>query len=250
MGVIFSVMVKESLFFIVGCCFAVLCVHGQDVSYDTLKERLRRLSPLEQDEVLWLARCVYSESNLKHEQEVVAWVVRNRVDTGYRGTSYREVVLEPLQFSVFNTASPRRTHILSLNAKSTSTAWLQALEVSLDVYHADPLNRPISQETRHFYSPVSMVGGKTPPWAKKASALDMDDLDIDPNRFLFYEEIDEALDPFMTLDTTPQDQIDAFQEKTRDRLKPAMQKTSLRDRWKPTGRVKRPSRPRVTSRRD
>ena len=241
-------MVKKSLILIVSLCCSAHLLYAQQVTFETPQERLNRLGPFEQDEVLWLARCVYSESNLRHEQEVIAWVVRNRVDTGYRGTSYREVVLEPLQFSVFNTASPRRTHILTLNAKSTSKAWLQALEVSLNVYEADPLNRPITAETRHFYSPVSMVGGKTPPWAKKATPLDMDNLEIDPNRFLFYEEIDESVDPFMALETTPKSQIDAFQQKTRDRLKPASQKASLRDRWKPTGRVKRPSRPRVTSR--
>ena len=240
-------MVKKRLFLSAWILVFVHVSFGQSTSFDTLKDRLNRLDPLEQDEVMWLARCVYSESNLKHEQEIVAWVVRNRVDTGYRGSSYREVVLEPLQFSAFNTPSPRRTHILSLNARSTSKAWLQALEVSFDVYEADPLNRPISAETRHFYSPVSMAGGKTPPWAKKATPLDMSDADIDPNRFLFYEEIDESLDPFMALETTPKDQINAFQKKTRERLQPATKRTSLRDRWKPSGRVLRPSRPRVSS---
>lgn len=240
-------MVKKRLFLSASICLFVHVAFGQLTSFETLKERLNQLVPLEQDEVLWLARCVYSESNLQHEQEIIAWVVRNRVDTGYRGSSYREVVLEPLQFSAFNTPSPRRTHILGLNANSTSKAWLQALEVSLDVYQADPLNRPISAETRHFYSPVSMVGGKTPPWAKRATPLDMDNAEIDPNRFLFYEEIDESLDPFMALETTPKDQINAFQEKTRERLKPASKKTSFRDRWKPSGRVPRPSRPRVSS---
>ena len=113
-------MVKKSLFLFACLSLSIHISYAQEASFDTLTERMNRLNPLEQDEVLWLARCVYSESNLKHEQKVIAWVVRNRVDTEYRGTSYREVVLEPLQFSVFNTPSPRRTHILSLNAKSTS----------------------------------------------------------------------------------------------------------------------------------
>ena len=241
-------MLKKSLLISLLVSSISLGVYGQSASYETIHTRFSRLSPLEQDEVIWLARCVYSESNLKHEQEVIAWVVRNRVDTGYRGSTYREVVLEPLQFSAFNSPSPRRTHILSLTAKSTSGAWLQALEVSLDVYEGDPINRPISSETRHFYSPISMVGGKEPPWARQATALEMEGMNIDPNRFLFYEEIDESLDPFMALELSPKDQINTFQEKTRERLKPATNKSSLRDRWKPTGRVKRPSRPRVSTR--
>ena len=240
-------MSKKKLFLL----FAIYLFSGSSFvearTEDTLKERLSRLTPIALDEVVWLARCIYSESNLKHEQELVAWVVRNRVETEYRGRTYREVILEPLQFSIFNEPSPRRAHILSLNHKSTSKAWIQALEVALDVYEADPINRPISIETRHFYSPVSMIDGKTPEWAKKADAIDLEDFQIDPSRFLFFEEIDESADPFMALDVTPKDHINTFQDKTRDRLKPAVSKTSLRDRWKPSGRVKRPGRPRVTA---
>ena len=212
----------------------------------TLRERLHRLSPLHVDEVLWLARCIYSESDRKHEQEVIAWVVRNRVETEYRGSNYREVVLEPLQFSTFNKPSPRRAYILSLNQSSTSAAWLQALSIALDVYEADPIERPIPSETRHFYSPVSMVGNRTPAWAKKSTPLDVADLDIDPNRFLFYEDIDESADPFTALVNTPQVRIDDFQESTRSKLKPSSKRTSLRDRWKPSGRVARPLRPRAS----
>ncbi|WP_240332831.1 hypothetical protein [Salinibacter ruber] len=41
---------------------------------------------------LWLARAIYSETKLPHEQELVAWVVRNRVETAYRGRrTYRAV---------------------------------------------------------------------------------------------------------------------------------------------------------------
>ena len=240
-------MAKKSVFLLlIGCLLSFpMCL--QAAATETLRERLNRLDPIELDEVVWLARCIYSESNLKHEQELIAWVVRNRVETEYRGSSYREVILEPLQFSVFNEPSPRRSHILSLNHKSTSKAWQQALEIALNVYESDPINRPISIETRHFYSPVSMLGGRTPAWAKHAEAIDMEDFEIDPERFLFFEEIDEAADPFTALDLTPKDHINTFQESTRERLKPSRSRTSLRDRWKPSGRVKRPARPRVSA---
>ena len=50
---------------------------------------------------LWLARAIYSETKLPHEQELVAWVVRNRVETAYRGRrSYRAVVLDPGRYAV------------------------------------------------------------------------------------------------------------------------------------------------------
>ncbi len=213
----------------------------------TIKERIAKLTPLQQDEVIWLARCIYSETNLAHEQELVAWVVRNRVDTAYRGSSYREVVLEPLQFSAFNTASERRTYILGLNQHDTNSAWKQALDIALNVYHADPRDRPFSQETRHFYSPVSMKGGLRPPWAQGITSLDSEHLGVDPNRFRFYERIDESADPFITR-YTPQDHIEKFQEKTRERLSPAStNRPKLRERFKPSGRVARPARPRSSS---
>ena len=61
------------------------------------------------DDVLWLARCIYSETKKAHEQELVAWVIRNRVETGYRGEStYEGTVLDPYQFSAFNPGSSKR----------------------------------------------------------------------------------------------------------------------------------------------
>ena len=216
---------------------------------DDLQERLERLRPYETDEVLWLARCIYSESNRAHEQRLVAWAVRNRVDSKYRGATYRDVILEPLQFSAFNTSSPRRKYILGLNQSSTYKPWLQALEIALDVYQADPIDRPFSIYTRHFYSPVSMAGNRAPAWAKGATPLDSEALGVDPDRFLFFEEIDESADPFFAKKSTPQDRIDTFQAGARERLKPTTtrKKVPLRERMKPSGRVPRPARPRARS---
>ena len=212
-----------------------------------LRAKLEAMSPFEMDEVLWLARCIYSESNLTHEQKHIAWVVRNRVETNYRGASYREVVLEPLQFSIFNTPSTRRKYILGLNQNSDAGHWLKALDIALKVYQADPQDRPFSIETRHFYSPISMKNNRVPDWAKNIDPLNSEQFDIDPNRFLFFEEIDDAGDPFLAL-KTPGDHIESFQTETRERLQPTQAgKPSLRERWKPSGRVARPARPSTRS---
>ena len=221
-------------------------IHKID-DFEALRARLEALPPMEMDEVLWLARCIYSESNLPNEQEHIAWVVRNRVETSYRGSSYREVILEPLQFSIFNSNSPRRNYILGLNQNSTYSHWQKALQIALDVYEADPNKRPFSVKTRHFYSPISMEDNKAPDWAKSASPLNSKDFNIDPNRFLFYEEIDENGDPFLAL-KTPKDHIESFKSATQEKLAPVeAKKTSLRERWKPSGRVKRPARPHTRS---
>ena len=155
--------------------------------------RLAALRPYQMDEVLWLARCVLSD-----EQRLVAWVVRNRVETGYRGTSYREVVLEPYQFSAFNQPSDRRTFLLSLSQTTRgNAAWSEVLGIALDVYGAPASERPFSTTTRHFYSPVSMPGGSTPAWAEGRAPVAVA-ATIDPDRFQFYDGVDYAADATWT----------------------------------------------------
>ncbi|MEX0821021.1 MAG: hypothetical protein WD021_02650 [Rhodothermales bacterium] len=157
-----------------------------------LAEQLRQLSPMAADDVLWLARCIYSESDRADEQRLVAWVVRNRVETQFRGRSYREVILEASQFSAFNEPTPRRRHILNLTASSTYGPWQSALGVALDVYQAPEFERPFPVTVRHFYSPVSMRGGLPPHWADDGTELSSDRLGVDPHRFRFFNNVDEG----------------------------------------------------------
>ncbi len=167
---------------------------AQSADSTALAGRLGLLTPAQREDVLWLARCVYSESDLEHEQRLVAWVVRNRVETAYRGATYREVVLEPYQFSAFNHPNARRAHILGLTLESASRAWRQAARAALDVYLAPPEARPFAPTTRHFFSPVSMRGRKQPHWAVGETALDSEGLGISPVRFQFYAGIDRGRD--------------------------------------------------------
>ncbi len=160
---------------------------------DVVASRLRRLSTIDLDEVVWLARCIYSESDRANEQELVAWVVRNRVETQYRGRTYREVVLEVKQFSAFNEPSKRREHILNLDHETPLRSWRRALKIALDVYQAPASDRPFAQTVRHFYSPVSMVGGRTPHWADRDKALSSARLGVDRRRFVFFDDVDEHL---------------------------------------------------------
>ncbi len=160
---------------------------------DDVESRLARLSPIERDEVVWLARCVYSETDRPHEQELVAWVIRNRVETEYRGRTYREVVLEAKQFSAFNDPTKRRDHLLQLSSNTPLRSWQRTLEIALDVYHAPASARPFSQTVRHFYSPISMAGGRTPHWAESDKALSSARLGVDRRRFIFFDNVDAHL---------------------------------------------------------
>lgn len=140
-------------------------------------------------EVLWLARCIYSETKQPHEQELVAWVVRNRVETSYRGNeSYREVVLDPWQFSAFNSNSPKRSHYSSLTPNSTAPGFKTALSIAERVANSPQASRPFTQETRHFYSERSMAGGRTPNWAMNAKPVPIK-AKVNPRRFRFYDSV-------------------------------------------------------------
>lgn len=142
------------------------------------------------DDVLWMARCIYSETKQAHEQELVAWVIRNRVETRYRGVeSYEGVVLDPYQFSAFNPGYHKRALYTSLTPESQSAGWTRALEIAHEVYHAPAQTRPFAQDTRHFYSERSMVGRRAPRWAEGKRPVQNVKYQLDPRRFRFFSGI-------------------------------------------------------------
>jgi hypothetical protein len=151
--------------------------------------------PVNVDEAtLWLARAIYSETKLPHEQELVAWVVRNRVETGYRNkANYREVVLDPYQFSAFNPSSPKRSFLTQLGPETPLAGWQQALWVAHYVRHAAPVYRPFPIETRHFYSERSMEGRRAPYWAESSRFVspkaERYRYLVDEDRFRFLKQI-------------------------------------------------------------
>jgi hypothetical protein len=144
-----------------------------------------------EESTLWLARAIYSETKLPHEQELVAWVVRNRVETGYRGrTTYENVILDPYQFSAFNPGSSKRSFYMSLTPEVRLPAWQQALWIAHYVQHADSVHRPFAIETRHFYSERSMDGRRHPYWANRHQFVTPGwDYQVNERRFRFYKEI-------------------------------------------------------------
>ena len=144
------------------------------------------------EETLWLARCIFSETKRPHEQELVAWVVRNRVETQYRGKStYRDVVLDPMQFSAFNEGSRKREYYMGLGPDAKVTGWQTALRIAHDVRWSDAEQwRPFSHSTRHFYSEQSMVDAQHPDWASGYNPVaPARDYTIASHRFRFYEGV-------------------------------------------------------------
>ncbi|PIQ61025.1 MAG: hypothetical protein COV99_10055 [Bacteroidetes bacterium CG12_big_fil_rev_8_21_14_0_65_60_17] len=143
-------------------------------------------------ETLWLARAIYSETKRPEEQALVAWVIRNRVETGYRGKrSYQSVVLDPFQFSAFSPTSPKREHYMSLTPAHRVPGWNTALYIAHMVRHADSRHRPFSPRTRHFYSERSMTNAAVPEWAAGRDPVEpeVETIRVDDRRFRFFEGV-------------------------------------------------------------
>lgn len=155
----------------------------------------RKLEPLPPEkidsETLWLARAIYSESHRPKEQLLVAWVVRNRVDTRFRGKrSYEAVVLDPFQFSAFTPDAPKQPFYSSLDVHSSAPGWQQTLRIAHTVRSLDPIYRPFSSETRHFFSATSRPNGGAPAWARDLLPVRLSDpYRVELNRFRFYEGV-------------------------------------------------------------
>lgn len=139
---------------------------------------------------IWLARCVYSESHRRDEQELVAWVVRNRVETLYRGaSSYQQAITDPYQFSAFNPGSSVRHMLVGLDSTYHARSWRQAMEVAESVLLAPADERPFPITTRHFYSERSLLGAGIPEWALKSEPIELPLHDVDERRFRFFDDV-------------------------------------------------------------
>lgn len=164
-------------------------VIGTPVSLGEVVVEAERVPAIDKSEILWLARVIYSETKRPHEQELVAWVVRNRVETGYRGkNTYRDVVLDRYQFSAFNPNTRTRSHYTSLDWNSTAPGFPRAIAIAATVATTNREACPFSETTRHFFSRRSMRGGATPAWAMNMRPVTLD-RHVEPDRFQFYANV-------------------------------------------------------------
>lgn len=121
-----------------------------------------RIAPNDATEILWLARIMYSETDIAHEMELVGWVARNRLETGY-GSTYKEVATAPYQFSGLDRGDPHYARNIAMDYGNPSPAWHTAVAMATKVFYAPDSARPISRWVRHFYSPRPET--PAPAWA-------------------------------------------------------------------------------------
>jgi len=142
----------------------------------------------DKQEILWLARIIYSETKRPNEQRLIAWVVRNRVDTGYTGRTYESVANHASQFSGLHSYDSRYEHNMSRWWASQGKSWRSALRIAKSVYFAPESERPFAKTTRHFYSPISVYD--KPAWAYGREAVRVIESRRHPEpRFAFYSRV-------------------------------------------------------------
>lgn len=137
----------------------------------------------EKEEILWLARVIFSETKDVDEMEKIAWVVRNRVEDGRWGYSYKEVVLSPSQFSGLNSWDLQYHINVNLDYDTKNLIWKKALVIAEEVYGANNNDRVLSISVKHFYSPHVV---KTPSWAENEKPVLITYNNVGKQTFKFY----------------------------------------------------------------
>ena len=143
-------------------------------------------------ETLWLARLMYSETKRLDEQELVAWVVRNRAETAYRGkTTFESIARDPFQFSAFNPGTAKGRFYGTLDVLTDVPGWQKTLALAYFVRYADWSLNPFPSNVRHFYSEQSMrEPGAVPEWSVGLEPVSpMRNFTLDEYRFRFYANV-------------------------------------------------------------
>jgi len=156
------------------------------------------LEPLESH---WLALCLCTESNRRKEWPLIAQMIQNRVRSKRYPDTFVDVILQRSQFSAFNrwtgidlveVASPWTFRQVFKGVKVDALLLAHAIDHAALMIEADANGHRISDlitpQTLHYYSPVSMPGGKEPSWAMTASRIYCP-AGFDPNRFRFCEGV-------------------------------------------------------------
>lgn len=170
---------RGACYFLIACCLCVLAFIGliaamapdtlghveERVIVETKVEHVPMSHRFSEDDVLWMARAIYSETKVAEEMEYVAWIIRQRVDSSRYPDSPQDVVLEWRQFSAMNSAS-RRAELATYDRDTRSTHFRRALRMAHYTLIADPELSPFP-EVLHAYSPRSMQPrGSAPHWAE------------------------------------------------------------------------------------
>lgn len=110
------------------------------------------LSQTDTDDVTYLAKTLYGESRGQNRisKEAVAWVIRNRVESGIWGKTYKSVVTAHLQFTCWSSKVDPGNYAAIQNP--SGPAWEECKQVAEEVVSAPASSNPVPSAI-NYYSP-------------------------------------------------------------------------------------------------
>jgi len=167
-------------------------VHQQTVKQLRDAKRLANsntegLSNAEKREILWATRTIISETKNVSEMLLIANVIRNRVDLGYRGKeTAKQVVLDPYQFSAFNPGRSRRWRYINMTDQHVDDElWQNAWDAARFAMTAPREVLPFANPCiNHFVHPGGLVS--TPNWMYNMEQVDLGD--VQRPEIVFFEQ--------------------------------------------------------------
>lgn len=115
-------------------------------------------NPFEQEDLEWYYKTVFGEvrNQADHEVRAVCQVIYNRLQSGEWGTSFKEVVLAPYQFSVWNRKGGQRRYLLGENV-TQHTEYERVKSICNSVVFERLNGVDTSRGINYFYHPQGMV---------------------------------------------------------------------------------------------
>lgn len=145
-----------------------------DITDDPISKQIKKYikhRDVDMNDVLWLARATMSETKDLDEAYHIMWIIRNRVDSGYRNKhTYQDVILDPYQFSTFNPTEDeallkRKRFYMNRNFDDDNYGnWHVILKMAAVVISLDDAWNPYDITTRHFVHQKALVS--KPSWLK------------------------------------------------------------------------------------
>ena len=113
--------------------------------------------------LLHLAKTIYGEARGESIETMLAvgWVIRNRLQAGRYGSTYKDVVLQPKQFSCWNESDPNYRLIKGM---PKGRLWEVCIGVAIVVMQSMERHNPV-KGVKHYYD--KSLDSNPPYWAEE-----------------------------------------------------------------------------------
>ena len=117
--------------------------------------------------LLHLAKTIYGEVRGESIETMfsVGWVIRNRLKSGRHGNTYKDVVLQPKQFSCWNKNDPNYRVIKGV---IRGRLWEVCIGVAIVVMQSTEKRNPV-MGVRHYYD--KSMDSNPPYWAEEGEFM-------------------------------------------------------------------------------